>query len=80
MANDQCKIEKPDPDGYLYKICNYIVKNKIKTNIKPNKYIIREIYKNETTIDVFLNCCRLGDIATIDNITKEVVGFSVGAK
>lgn len=85
-----CYIKNPDPDGYLLKICNYLVANKetIYPNKAPNDYSIKQI-KNTTyavigvphdVIEVRLDCCGTGDLAYIDKNTKEVIEFSPGDK
>jgi hypothetical protein len=69
-----------DPGGYLEKICRYLVKTKL--NVAPgvpNAYRIDRIDASGDTIRVYLNCCYMGDVATIDKKTGEVTGFEPGA-
>lgn len=88
-----CVIQNPDPDGYLFKICQYLKAHHLNVSpANPTKYKIIGIEEGEysrwengkkiTTeaIIIKLNCCYLGDFAFIDKKTKEVIGFRVGAK
>ena len=81
MGLDDCVIENPDPDGYLLKICEYLVTHKetVYPNKMPNEYNIERIESGGEYIKVYLDCCfGAGDIASFDKQTKEVVSFSVG--
>lgn len=84
-ASENCKIENPDPEDYLIKICNYLEKNKDTIDITPadpKKYKIKSIkegkYSTTDAIIVSLDCCYMGDIAYFDKDTKEIIGFQVG--
>lgn len=85
IAADQCPTQQADADGYLQKICTYLVTNGIDvTPGDPGRYAIRNI--EERTQDgkpvlwVFLNCCHMGDIAIIDKATGAVIGFRASAE
>ena len=85
IAIEQCAIKNPDSDGYLQAICEYIVENKIDLSPgHPDTYQIREIVKSHENskelLLIYLNCCYLGDSATIDPETKKVTSFKLGAK
>jgi len=91
---DGCKIENPDPDGYLLKICEYLKQHKDDIDVAPAdpaKYKIKSIvengeyskYEGEKEIItkakvVNLDCCYMGDAAYFDKKTKELIGFRVG--
>ncbi len=92
-VSSECDIENPDPDGYLLKICEYLVENKdtiITDTTNPSEYNIISIeegvysrFENGKHIEtdaiiVSLDCCYMGDIAYISKETKEVIGFSPG--
>jgi hypothetical protein len=81
----ECRIEQPDADGYLKTICEYLVEKKV--DVSPGRvdtYGIRQLVRSKEAerdvINVYLNCCYLGDLAVIDSKTKQVIRFSVGPK
>lgn len=93
IVGKECNINNPDPDGYLLKICQYLVANKntVQPNKLPNEYNIKLIefgkypfeagknYDDAELIKIHLDCCGgAGDIAYIDKSTGEVIYFSVG--
>ena len=93
IESDECIIENPDTDGYLLKICEYLINHKgtVYPNKKPNEYKIEKIefgtypgelgeeYDNLELFRVYLDCCYgAGDIAYFNKETKEVVYFSPG--
>jgi hypothetical protein len=70
-----------DPGGYLEKICRYLVKNDRNVSpATPNTYKISRVEELGDTIRVHLDCCYMGDVATLDKKTGEVTGFRAGAK
>ena len=89
-----CEIEEPDPDGYLLKICHYLKEHQdtilFAPMADPTKFKIKSVEESEYTMrvgdeeivkeafKVRLDCCYMGDIATIDKVTKEVVAYSPG--
>ncbi len=79
---DDCFWANKDTNGYLEKICKYIIENKIGGANEPTKYGItgsqEQEYKGREVIAVFLNCCYTGDVAYIDKETQEVIGFRLG--
>ncbi len=90
VDSSECEIENPDPDGYLLKICEYLIEHKdaVTPNKKPDDYKINSI-ENETSsgtefsseiLVIRLDCCYTGDLAYIDKNTKEVIEFSPGDK
>lgn len=83
-CNSHCNCETLDrkaKDGeMLYKICNYIVDNKlISKPANPCDFKVREIISdtlNGKAINrVILTCCYMGDQALIDKNTNEVIGY-----
>lgn len=79
---DDCFWVKKDTNGYLEKICKYIIKNKLSGASDPTKYNIlhtqEQEYKGKEVIAVFLDCCHIGDVAYIDKETKDVIKFHLG--
>ena len=83
-----CRIENPDPEGYLLKICKYLNENKktIYPGKAPDAYIIKSITEGSYTLkgityDVLiirLDCCGTGDLAYFDKKSKKVLAFSPG--
>jgi len=93
VESSGCKIENPDPDGYLLKICKYLTDHKDDIDTAPadiSKYKIKSIKDGEYSryegdkeiiteaIVVNLDCCYRGDVAYFDKKTKEIIGFHVG--
>lgn len=83
VAKTECAHKKDDPDGYLYKICEYLtLHNKYET--LPSRYRIRSVkmdtLKGQQVIAVELTCCYLGDIAYFDPVSKELLSLKYGAK
>lgn len=88
-CNSHCDCETVDRkarDGeMLYKICRYIVDNKlISKPANPCDFKVREIIsdtlKGQPINRVTLTCCYMGDQALIDEYTNEVIGYIPGAK
>lgn len=79
---DCARLAKPkDADGYLEKICRYLVKTGTDVSPSmPDAYSISRVETQKDTIVVHLDCCYMGDIAYIDKGTGEVRSFRVGAK
>ena len=80
-----CPDPTADPDGYLAAICHYVRNNEI--DVSPGDAARYEIVRTEmgerdgrSVILVLLNCCYLGDVATVDAATGEVIDFRLGAK
>ncbi|MBK0404330.1 hypothetical protein I5M27_15135 [Adhaeribacter sp. BT258] len=70
-----------DPDDYLFKICKYIKKYKISVfPASPCGYQITNIKEVDHLVYVYLDCCYLGEVATFDKETGEIINFSLGAK
>ena len=83
--SDICQQVVDDKNGYLKKICQHIVKNKI--NISPGKahqYQIKNVINitenGKNYVEVQLSCCYMGDRAVIDPETGKVIRFSLGSK
>ncbi|MBI5879082.1 MAG: hypothetical protein HZB53_15655 [Chloroflexi bacterium] len=81
----KCVARADDPGGYLLKICNYVVDNKLDISPgTPETLAIREIgkatYQGGEVIVIYLACCYMGDRAFIDPQSGAVVGYSLGAK
>ena len=83
-CNSHCDCEAVDrkaKDGeMLYKICKYIVDNKlISKPANPCDFKVREIIndtlKGKAIYRVTLTCCYMGDQALIDKQTDEVIGY-----
>ena len=89
---EECLIKKPDPDGYLLKICRYLNEHEdtIIPNREPDDYSIKSIeegqysrfegdeYKVTDVLVIRLDCCGTGNLAYVDKETNEVIGFSFG--
>lgn len=64
----------------LYKICKYVVDNKIDIEpAKPCEFKIRKT-KDDTLnwkhiLRITLTCCDMGDQAIVDKKTNEVIGY-----
>ena len=85
IAADSCPTREADQNGYLNKICHYLLENKINVAPgSPERYKIKEIVEIERggrkIVEVRLDCCHMGDIALIDKTSGEVISFHLGAK
>ncbi len=83
IAKTDCAHRKEDPDGYLYKICEYLTLNN-KYSTLPSRYNIRSVkmdtLNRQEVIAVELTCCYLGDIAYFDPVSKDLLSLKYGAK
>jgi hypothetical protein len=74
-----CKSGANDADDYLYKICSYL-KSKGDISFQPCRYKVSKItesaYNGKKAIEVYLNCCYMGDRAYFDPQTKELISFA----
>ena len=79
---DDCLKVKRDKDGFLEKICRYIIENKIAGAGDPTKIQIDlvqdQVYKGKEVYAVILNCCYTGDSAIIDKKTGEIITYRLG--
>lgn len=83
IEKTDCPHTKEDPDGYLYKICEYLtLHNKYST--LPSRYKIKSLkmitLDRRQVIVVELTCCYLGNIAYFDPVSKELLSLKLGAK
>jgi hypothetical protein len=78
-----CTRQENDPNGYLFKICEYIKKEDRYSDL-PCRYDVKSVETDtldgRTVAKVILTCCFLGDIAYFDFKTKELIRISYGAK
>ncbi len=84
-AQVDCSKSNVDPDGYLLKTCEYLVKNQIDVSpTKANEYKIKELLSSTENgvelIEVKLNCCFLGDSVVINPSTGKIIKFNIGDK
>ena len=82
---ENCPPTDADPNGYLNRICDYLVKKKIDVAPgSPSQYKIIKVVLVEKDgrklVEVRLNCCYMGDMAIIDVASGEVVEFHHGPK
>lgn len=80
-----CLLVRRDPNGYLRKICEYVHKHQIPTGTNPASYNIRRIVEStdqdgKPTIEVWLDCCYMGDAAIFDRKTGEIRAFHLGPR
>lgn len=78
-----CAPRDDDPEGYLFKICNYIKAHDIDVSpANPAKYSIIKIeegqHQEQEVLIIYLDCCYMGDRAFVDKKSGEVVDFSLG--
>jgi hypothetical protein len=84
-STQTCLLVRCDPNGYLRKICEYIHKQQIPTGTNPANYNIRRIVEStgqdgKPTIEVWLDCCYMGDVAIFDKTTGEIWAFHLGPR
>ena len=83
ISTQTCLLVHNVPNGYLYKICEYVHKQQIPVGINPANYNIRRLVEKTSeetkpTIDVWLDCCYMGDAAIFDRKTGEIRAFHLG--
>ena len=83
IAETECAHIREDPDGYLYKICEYLTSHD-KYSTLPNHYKVRSVkmdtMNGREVLAVELTCCYLGDIAYFDPASKKIISLKFGAK
>ncbi len=85
ISTQTCLLVHSDPNGYLYKICEYVHKHQIPVGINPANYNIRRLVERTSedgkpTIEVWLDCCYMGDAAIFDRKTGEIRAFHLGSR
>lgn len=85
MAEESCPPAEKDPNGYLRKICQYILERNVNVEPgRPRQYKIKQLTELERDgkklVEVRLDCCYMGDSALIDKASGEVLSFRLGPK
>ncbi len=85
QPNSQEQDANPQHREYLTKIVAYLKENNIDISPgNPDTIKINSIengeYEGEPALIAYMNCCYLGDMAFINEATKEVVGYKLGPK
>jgi hypothetical protein len=84
-ASITCPAPNVDENGYLNKICEHLVANKIDVSPgHPARYKIKSVrefkHKGKRVIEVRLDCCYMGDSAILDEESGKVISFRPGPK
>lgn len=77
-----CSPRLEDPNRYLVSVCEYLNQNQIWvgdfSTFEINRIQEQTGEQGQPVLILYFNCCGMGDSATIDQETGEVLGYQLG--